>query len=113
MITIFEGITGNTNAAPNALVSAWGKDARFYFRIRGTFTGFTIKAGARILGDNADNFSQTLAIRNETSGALVAGGTGVTAAGLYSVDAAGNEIQMQATVVTPTGSLTLTGHVAE
>jgi hypothetical protein len=60
----------------------------------------SIKVSARALGRGATaatvtTFPTYLAITNRATGAVVAGTTGVTAAGIYSVDLSGCECQLE------------------
>jgi hypothetical protein len=74
-------------------------------RDAGSWSG-TLKVAARVVGTGsrlgATDFGGYLSITNRLSGAVVAGGTGITAAGIYEVSISGLEARLEHTRVAGT-----------
>lgn len=100
MVELIEGSTASANAEIGSVSDSSVGTYVFELVDGGSFTG-TVKVAARILGraksEGATGFPSFLAITNRTTGAVASGATGITAAGMYSVDLTGCEARLEVT----------------
>jgi len=99
MVRLFSARTTTGDSSPISGDSAVVNTGVLSVRVVSGAPTFTLKVKARVLGRGhkdslasaAANFDHYLAIANRQSGATVDGATGITAAGLYTVDLSGIE----------------------
>lgn len=113
---------GATTNSPQGRI-AGRADAKTFLRLDvadgGSFTwgSATLKINARIIGsDNSTTYTAYLAIQNLTStgaGPNIAGGTGITAFGLYEIDISGYEVLVEFTKGTASGTLSVRAQTVE
>lgn len=73
-----------------------GRKSQLQIRVSGIVGASTLKVQGRPIGSGGAYTD--LAYTNETSGAVVAGGTPMSVNGLYEVDVSGQEVNLQANV---------------